>query len=70
MQPLKCSIVVTAGVVPGALDPSVTRRWDFTEKEFNSPPLYIDLSGAAMNYSFYLMNPQRFNWVKLEWIWY
>jgi len=69
-QALKCSIVVMGGVLPGVADSKVTRTWNFTQKDLENPPKFIDGSGAAMNYAMHLQDPSRFNWVKLEWIWY
>lgn len=67
---LKCSIIVVAGVLPGKPDEAFTRRWDFTQQDMDNPPTYIDRTGAAMNYAMSLQNPERVNWVGLEWIWY
>jgi len=70
MEGLKCSIVVQAGLVPGEPLEGSARRWDFTQQDLDNPPKFIDGSGAAMNYAMHLQNPNKFNWVKLEWIWY
>ena len=68
MEGLKCSIVVTTGILVN--DPTETREWHFTQADLDSPPAYIDGMGAAMNYAASLMNPAQVNWVRLEWIWY
>ena len=68
MAGLKCSVIVKAGVVPG--ESTLSRQWDFTEEDMNNPPTYIDRTGSAMNYAMSLQNPDKFNWVTLEWIWY
>lgn len=70
MDGLKCSIQVTASVIPGESIRKLTRTWNFTQADLNSPPKYIDESGAALNYAMSLMNPNVNNWVKMEWIWY
>ncbi len=70
MEGFKCSIYVTAGVVPGMVIQALTRQWHFTQKNLDNPPDYIDRSGAALNYAMHLMNPAQNNWVKMEWIWY
>jgi len=69
-QALKCSIQVTAGVIPGITNPELTRTWMFTQEHLDKPPDYIDRSGAAMNYAMSLQNPAQNNWVKMDWIWY
>lgn len=70
MEGLKCSVVVVGGIVPGEPIPSRTRQWDFTQKDMDNPPTYIDKTGAAMNYAMSLQNPTQLNWVRFEWIWY
>ena len=70
MEGLKCSIRVVAGIIPTEAIPELTRVWEFTQSDLDSPPTYIDKSGAAMNYAMSLQNPAKINWVRLEWIWY
>lgn len=70
MNGLKCSIHVSAGVILCEPIPELTRNWEFTQADLDSPPIYIDKSGAAMNYCMSLQNPAKVNWVKMEWIWY
>ena len=70
MSALKCSISVQAGIVLGDPRSEFTRTWNFTQEDLNNPPTYIDKTGAAMNYAMSLQNPEKVNWVKLEWIWY
>ena len=69
MEALKCSVVVTAGIIIGEIIPKYTRVWNFTQKELDNPPIYIDSTGAAMNYAMSLQNPTEVNWVKFEWVW-
>lgn len=70
MNSLKCTIRVVAGVVPNQPLSELTRHWDFLQLDLDNPPTYLDQSGAAMNYAMSLQNPEKVNWVKLEWIWY
>ena len=70
MLPLKCSVIVVGGIIPGEPIPDRTRQWDFTQEDMDNPPTYIDKSGAAMNYAMSLQNPTQLNWVRLDWIWY
>lgn len=68
---LKCSIVVSTGVMPGDPIKKETRLWNITEEDMQGEALgYIDKQGAAMNYAAVKMNPSKKNWVRLEWIWY
>ena len=69
MDTLKCSIVVSAGVVLGEPMGEYMRSWEITQKDLDWPPTYIDETGAAMNYAMSLQNPEKVNWVKFEWIW-
>ena len=70
MEPLKCSVSVSAGVILGEVLPKLTRVWNFTQEDLDNPPTYIDKTGAAMNYAMSLQNPIQVNWVRLDWIWY
>lgn len=70
MDALKCSINVVAGVIPNEPLIELTRDWNFTQKDLDNPPTYVDQLGAAMNYAMSLQNPGKVNWVKLEWVWY
>lgn len=70
MEGLRCSVVVSGGVVQGEPDLKLTRQWDFTQEDMDNPPTYIDRTGAAMNYAMSLQNPTQLNWVRFEWIWY
>ena len=69
MEAVKCTVFVTAGVILGKPVPEYTRGWNFTQKDYK-PPTYVDQTGAAMNYAMSLQNPEKVNWVRLEWIWY
>jgi len=68
MKALKCSVVVTAGLL--MWEAMTKRQWDFTQEDLDNPPTYIDKTGSAMNYAMSLQNPARFNWVRFEWLWY
>lgn len=70
MEGLKCRIVVKAGVVPKYASPDLTRVWNFTQEDLDSPPTYVDKTGSAMNYAMSLQNPEKVNWVSFEWVWY
>lgn len=67
---LKCSVRVCAGIVPNEPVEELTREWSFTQEDLKNPPIYVDQTGAAMNYAMSLQNPTKVNWVRLDWIWY
>ena len=69
-EALKCSIHVYAGIIVGESMPEYSRVWHMTQKDLDNPPTYIDNGGAAMNYAMSLQNPEKVNWVRLDWIWY
>jgi hypothetical protein len=74
----KCGVDVVAGVLPGTPEEEFTRRWFITSSEWNAKDtgdhhlnLLCDIAGKANAYATYLMlQPQRLNWVKVEWIWF
>jgi hypothetical protein len=74
---VKCGVDVYAGVVPGTPMPEYTRQWFITSDEWyeddgkNQADLLADLAGRAAGWATMLMlQPDRFNWVKTEWIWF
>jgi len=72
----KCGVDVVAGVIPGTSEPELMRQWSITSAEWyaegaNHANLLCDLAGKATAYATYLMlQPDRFNWVKVEWVWF
>lgn len=70
MEALKCKVIVTAGLYPGDVRPELTREWNFTQKDLDNPPTYVDKTGSALNYAMSLQNPVKVNYVRFEWIWY
>lgn len=68
-------VEVLAGVVPGQPEPELTRRWALTSDEWHaagpgqSEALAV-LNGKAQGYAALLMlQPDRLNWVRTDWIW-
>jgi hypothetical protein len=68
-------VEVMAGLIPGQPDPEWTRRWALTSDEwhaagdFQSEALAV-LNGKAQGYAGLLMlQPDRLNWVRSDWIW-
>jgi len=77
MQQARCAVDVVAGVLPGTPEDDFTRRFWITSQEWNDADgtgqvnLLTDLAGKANGYATYLMlQPDRLNWVKLEWVWF
>ena len=73
----RCAVDVMAGVVPGKAEDEFTRRWFITSDEWYAAEgpeqnhLLTDIAGKASGYATFLMvQPDRFNWVKSEWVWF
>jgi hypothetical protein len=68
-------IEVTAGVVPGRAEVELTKRWAVTSAEWyedaaKQGELLSTRNGMALGYAGWLMmQPDRVNWVKTDWIW-
>ena len=74
----KMGIDVVAGILPGTPEDEFTRRWFLTSRDWQAADtlekqlhLLCDIAGQANAYATYLMlQPDRLNWVKTEWVWY
>lgn len=77
----RVGIDVAAGVLPGQSMPEYFRQWFITSEEWQEASkdetgmeqakLLTDLAGKANAWATYLMlQPDRVNWVKTEWIWF
>ncbi len=69
-------VEVVAGLIPGKdPDPEFTRRFHITGAEWeeageNQGNLLAEVNGRAQGYAGYLMlQPDRLNWVRTDWIW-
>lgn len=78
MESTRVVVEVQAGVVPGTPEPEHTRRWVISSQrwyELESEPgkqseVLAELNGQAAGYAGLLMlQPDRFNWVRTEWLW-
>lgn len=78
---LRISIEVVAGVLPGKPDPEFTKRWHITSdywynqgsregKQKENEDYIMQQYGHAMEYARTLWNPERVNWVRIDWIYY
>lgn len=77
MNDARCGLDVVAGVLPGTPQPEYTGRRYITSEEWqaddgaNPAHLLRDLAGTAAGWATYWMvQPDRFNCVKTEWIWF
>ena len=70
----KILIEVVAGLLPGKdPDPRYTRRWAITSEEWRDAEdegtLLAERNGQAQGYAAWLMmQPDRLNWVRLDWV--
>lgn len=78
-DPTRALLTVTAGILPGRADPDYTRRWTIGAREFDDAmaqgvevagEVLADRNARAIGYAGYLMlQPDRLNWVRTDWIW-
>lgn len=70
-------VEVQAGLVPGHPEAEHTRRWGLTSDEWQSAmdsqragAVLAELNGRAQGYAGMLMlQPDRLNWVRVDWLW-
>lgn len=77
METARCGVDVLVGVAPGTPEPEFSRQWFITSEEWyandgaDQAHLLSDLAGKASAWATYAMlQPERFNWVKVEWVWF
>lgn len=77
MSAARAVIEVTAGVIPDQPMVEYTRRWSITSDEWSQAQadeqageLLATMNGKAQGYAALLMlQPDRLNWVRTDWIW-
>jgi len=69
LKSLKLAIEVRAGIIPGEPMEKYSRSWYLSREEFNDTDKWLAAVGAAHLYALTLQDPNKTNWVKLEWIW-
>jgi hypothetical protein len=72
MQAARCIWEVTAGLLLGQPDPEHTRRWVLTGQQADSPDaarLWQQHMDEAFGYARGLADPDRLNWVRVDWAW-
>lgn len=75
---LQAAWTVTAGVIPGTIEPEHTRQWMYTselreqdaaiaqEQDTNN---FTRMMQEAHDYALQITNPAYLNWVKVEFMW-
>jgi hypothetical protein len=74
MSSARLIVSVTAGLIPERPEPELTRQWVLTSDEWeqaeNQREQLSELNGRAQGYAMLLMlQPDRFNWVRTDWLW-
>lgn len=75
MESARVIIEVQAGVVPGTPEAEYTKRWAITSGEWEkagdqASNLLAERNGQAQGYAGLLMlQPDRLNWVRVDWLW-
>lgn len=77
---VRVAVEVTAGVIPGQIDPEHTRRYVITEREWDAAKgrggagigvVLAERNGQAQGYAgLLMMQPDRLNWVRVDWIYF
>jgi hypothetical protein len=73
-QSVRVVIEVHAGVIPGRPEQEHSRRWAITSREWydsdNQYALLAERNSLATSYGQSLMmQPDRLNWVRVDWVW-
>ena len=76
-ETVRMSVEVVAGLLPGKdPDPELTKRWYLTSAEWyaegaDQSLLLAEINGRAQGYAMLLMlQPDRLNWVRTDWVWF
>lgn len=74
MESVRVVIEVQAGLITERPLPELTRRWVLTSREWDAATdkseALAELSGRALGYATLLMlQPDRLNWVRTDWLW-
>jgi len=76
MKEARAAIEVQAGLIPQQPEDEFTRRWFITSEQWHAEgadqaKLLTDTQGQAMAYAQYLMlQPDRLNWVRVDWVYF
>jgi hypothetical protein len=77
MDQARVIVEVVAGLLPQRPEPEFTRRWAISSQEWSEAgeadrqsERLAELNGRAVGYAGLLMlQPDRLNWVRVDWIW-
>ncbi len=77
MAQAKVLLEVVAGIIPNQPESEMTKQWAITSEEWElatnnggQGALLSQRNGMAQGYAAWLMmQPDRFNWVRTDWIW-
>jgi hypothetical protein len=84
MEEARLVLEVTAGLIPGRPEPELSRRWGVSSDDWHEAgkaergdlepgrqsELLAERNGQALAYANLLMlQPDRVNWVRLDWLW-
>lgn len=77
METAKVLLEVVAGIIPNQPQPELTKQWAITSADWQQATendqqgeLLSQRNGQAQGYAAWLcMQPDRVNWVRLDWIW-
>jgi hypothetical protein len=67
-------VEVLAGVIPEQPEQAYTRTWSIDSETWEQAQdqggILAELNGRAQGYAMLLMlQPDRFNWVRVDWLW-
>lgn len=72
----RCAVEVMAGFIPGVPDDQYTKRYvitsaDWAVDEEARAVLLAETNGKGLGYASWLMlQPDRLNWVRVDWVWF
>lgn len=67
---LKCSFQIMAGIIPEQPIGTLTRTLHLTSKDLSDPAAFKEQQKKAFEYAMDIQDPNKVNWVRLEWVWY
>lgn len=74
VESVRVVVEVAAGVIPQKPDPEFTRRYIITSAQWqeakDQAALLAEVNGQAQGYAgLLMMQPDRLNWVRTDWLW-
>lgn len=76
IETARLALEVMAGILPGIPDDEFTKRYVVTSSEWAVDEearaiLLAEVNGKALGYASWLMlQPDRLNWVRTDWVWF